>query len=169
MSTWTIKLYASDMPDDPANASADEGEYDFNVLSLFPVEEAFGDIIRKADGTLDNSIPQIVKFKVEFLPFYIKTSIAAGQQNWDDLLLLKKMLRQPYLVIKSCTLPVWSSGPNNLTAEYPLPAIVRWNYDEGESLNKDDGIIEYNIELELLYKKGQTQPVATTSVRTYAY
>lgn len=167
--SWTITLFASDRPDDPTHTDAKKGQYLFNVLSLLPYDEAIGDIARKADSSLENNIPQRSFLEVEFLPFYMKDSIVTPQHSMLELMILKKMLRQPYLVIKSCTLPPWNAGPNNVLSEYPLPAVVRWNFEDSSSNNKEDGIIEFSARLEFLYTKGRTQPTPVTNTSDYTY
>lgn len=169
MGVFTITLFASDMPDDPTHADAICGEYEFYILSLLPYDEAVKEPSRKADNSLENNIPQRALYEIEFVPFYIETAIVEPQNDIQELILLKKMLRQPYLVIKSCTIPPWNSSPNNVTNEYNLPAVVRWNFEDTSSNNKDDGIIEYSARLEAIYTKGTIQPTPITNTDEYTY
>lgn len=166
---WKIKLFASDNPDEPDHGDAKQGEYEFNILKLLPREDLVNDIPRRADGSLDNKALLRTVLEAEFLPFYISVQKKDYQQSINDLLLLKKMLRQPYLVIKSCTLPVWADGSSNFTSEYDLPIIVRWNNEPSESNNKENGVMEFSIELEYEFLKGETPntPVTTTDEYTY--
>lgn len=169
MGIWKIKFFASDRPDDPTHVDAKKGEYEFNVLSLMPFDEPVGEISRKADGSLDNRIPQRTFYEVELLPFYIKNQLLEGQMDYNDLVLFKKMIRQPYLVIKSCTLPAWNDGPNNWNSEYPLPAVVRWDYEETTENDNQDGILEITTRFEAVYTKGSTQPTPITNTTEYTY
>lgn len=169
MNEWKIVLFASDNPDEPDHATAKQGEYEFNILTLYPKDVLVSDIPRKADGSLDNKALLRTVLEVEFLPFYIKTAKKDFQQDINELILLKKMLRQPYLVVKSCDLPAWADGPSNFTNEYELPAIVRWNHEASETVNKEEKQIEFNIELEFEFLKGETQTTPTTTTDTYTY
>jgi hypothetical protein len=169
MSIWKIKIFASDRPDDPTHIEAKHGEYEFNVLSMIPLDKAVKDPSRKADGSLENNIPQRTTYEVELLPFYIKNELVPGQMDYNDMVLFKKMIRQPYLVIKACTLPAWNDGSNNWNNEYPLPAVVRWNFEETMNNNKEKGILELTIQLEAIYTKGTTQPTPITNTEEYTY
>lgn len=169
MGIWKIKLFASDRPDDPTHADAHKGEYEFNVLSLMPFDEPVGDISRKADGSLENNIPQRTIYEVELLPFYIKNEVIAGQMDYNALVLFNKMIRQPYLVIKACTLPAWNDGSNNWNNEYPLPAVVRWDFEPTITNNNKDGTIEIVSRFEAIYTKGTTQPTPITNTTEYTY
>jgi len=166
---WKIKLFASDNPDEPDHAEAKQGEYEFNVLKLYPKEVVVNDIPRRADGSLDNKALLRTIYEVEFVPFYVTEGKVENQQSIYDLLLLKKMLRQPYIVIKACTLPIWNDGPNDFTSEYELPVIVRWDNESSESNNKESGHIEFSIELEDELLKGETKNTPVTTTDTYTY
>jgi len=179
MGTWKLKIFASDMPDDPTNAGADKGEFEFSILRMMPRAINVNDLEHKADGTLDNKILQRGVLDIRLLPFYIdedtvtasgkfSSSVLDEMGDINNLMLLEKMLRQPYLVIKACELPPWTAT-NNVTAEYSIPAIVRWNGEISQEVNEELGIIEVTFELEYLYVKGQTQPTPTTDTSTYAY
>jgi len=169
MNEWKITLFASDDPETPDDSGAKQGEYEFNILSLYPKEGVVGDIARRADGALDNKALLRTLLELEFVPFYITKEAVENQQTLNDLILLKKMLRQPYLVIKSCTLPVWADGASNFTSEYDLPIIVRWNNEPSESLNKEQGHIEFSIELEYELLKGETPNTPVTTTDTYTF
>lgn len=169
MGVFKIKIFASDRPDDPIHADAMKGIYEFYVLTLDVDDIAEGEIARKADNTLENNVVQRTIYNIEFVPFYRQTQVVDPQHDMNELVLLLKMLRQPYLVIVSCDLPEWTGGPTNMTNEYPLPAVVRWDYEPQKATNKEDGIVELSISLESLYTKGVTPPTPITNLTEYTY
>lgn len=160
--SWYIELFASSNVADPDHVDATKGKKRFNILTIHPQDEVVFESEYTAEGVLDRNRIKRKIYDIEFLPFFIKTSLYDDQQDLSDLEDLKEMLSQPYLVIKDTDLPPFVEA-SKFKTNNPLPVEVSYRGDINESRNKENGIIEVSISVQDVYVASRTKPTPVTT------